>query len=125
MDTAQLGEVESNPSKMYFFERLETPRVLGKDPGLEHTCIVMHRQPSCVPRRRTREKLQSDDGTDNANVQKNTHFVHSTTNYYGKYFERLFLSSTGISDAKNENHPLWDHKSSLFLGSEIIKARNN
>ena len=46
------------------------------------------------------------------------------TNYYGEYFERLFLSLTGISDAKNKNHPLWDRKSSLFLGSEIIEARN-
>ena len=43
---------------------------------------------------------------------------------YGKYFERIFLSLTGISDAKNKNHPLWDQKSSLFLGSEIIEARN-
>ena len=46
------------------------------------------------------------------------------TNCYGKYFERLFLSLTGISDAKNVNHPLWDQKSSLFLGSEVIEARN-
>ena len=48
----------------------------------------------------------------------------SKTNYYGKYFERLFLSLTGISDAKNKNHPLWDHKSSSFVGSEKIEARN-
>ena len=26
------------------------------------------------------------------------------TNYYGKYFERLFLSLTGISDAKNSKN---------------------
>ena len=46
------------------------------------------------------------------------------TKYYGRYFRQLFLSSTGISDAKNKNHPLWDQKSSLFLGSEIVEARN-
>ena len=52
-------------------------------------------------------------------------FLCSKANYYGKYFEQLFLSLTGISDAKNKNHPLrWDQKSSLFLGSEIIEARN-
>ena len=43
---------------------------------------------------------------------------------YGEYFHRLFLSLTGIFDAENKNHPLWDQKSSLFLGSEIIEARN-
>ena len=48
----------------------------------------------------------------------------SKTYYDGEYFHRLFLSLTGISDAKNKNHPLWDQKSSLFLGSEIIEARN-
>ena len=49
---------------------------------------------------------------------------NSKTNYYGKYFQRLFLSLTGISDAKNKNHPLCDQKSSLYLGPEIIEARN-
>ena len=44
--------------------------------------------------------------------------------YYGKYFERLVLSLTGISDAENKKHPLWDQKSSLFLGYEIVEARN-
>ena len=39
-------------------------------------------------------------------------------------FSRLFLSLTGISDDKNKNYPLWDQKSSLLLGSEIIEARN-
>ena len=47
------------------------------------------------------------------------------TYYYGEYFHRLFLSLTGISDAEKKNiHNEWDQKSSLFLGSEIIEARN-
>ena len=35
------------------------------------------------------------------------------TKYHGKYFERLFLSLTDISDARNKNHP-------LRTGPEII-----
>ena len=45
----------------------------------------------------------------------------------GNIFQRLFLSLTGISDAKNKTtskYTLSDDKSSLFLGSEITEARN-
>ena len=35
-----------------------------------------------------------------------------------------YFSLTWISDAKNKYRPLWDQKSSLFLGSKIIEARN-
>ena len=38
--------------------------------------------------------------------------------------DTCFLSSTGISDAEKKAHPLWDHKLTLYLGSEIIEARN-
>ena len=36
-------------------------------------------------------------------------------NILSDYVSFYFL--TGISDAKNKNNPLWDQKSSLFLGS--------
>ena len=43
-------------------------------------------------------------------------------------FDRLFLSLKGISNAKNKTihykYLVWDQKSSLFLGSEIIEAKN-
>ena len=58
------------------------------------------------------------------------------TDYYGKYFQRLFLSLTEISDAKNKNHPQWDQKIiviSLFRNNRgqksadlvISEPRNN
>ena len=58
-----------------------------------------------------------------AKIRRSDLPVKRKTNYNGKYFQRLFLSSTGISE-KNKNHPLWDQRSSLCLGSEIVEARN-
>ena len=67
------------------------------------------------------QQLSSSSTTTTTTAQQ---LSDTKTNYYGNYFERLFLSLAGISDAKKKTHPPWDQKSSLFLGSEIIEPRN-
>ena len=44
---------------------------------------------------------------------------------YGKCFDRLFLSLTGISDAKNTNHPLYYKKSSFSSGFRNIRGQKS